>query len=290
MVPAVTSKRTPAKKAIVKYLAGTKAPVKAPVKDAGGKTGPKVPVFVDGELAMNRHYLIPVDLADAAAARALKEGWSLAEVLRTGFDQYVKGVRRRPAPVKDPLVTMSPEGLQVLSAAFKKDSPAELAARAAEREALRKEGDLAGVKRFDAREAQRTVKARELQNRTLASFHHAGWPLRTLADALVAGGWAKTMTRQAVSLRVMAVGTKYAKVRGVVAPSGPRRTLTATKKKPHVELKDVGVRVSNDVYDRAKIRARSEGAQMSALCEDILDRYVSGKFKMPKRRKLSAVK
>ncbi|MGV8847026.1 hypothetical protein [Tessaracoccus sp.] len=237
MARVATSKPVPRKLPTVKYKAG------AVGKEA---SGPLVPVFVDGELAMNRHYLISKEMAEVAAVKAKTAGWSLAEVLRLGLDEYVQGVHK-PAgrkPKKAPLVVLPEQGLEVLARAWKSGKS-------------------------------------ERQNQTLAAFHQAGWPLRTLAEALVASGAAKTMTRQAISLRVLAAGKDVPRVRGVFAPSGPRRSLAVAETTPRVELKDVGVRVSNRVYELAKVRARNEGAQMSALIEDILVRFVKGKFKMP---------
>lgn len=203
-------------------------------------------MFVNGRPATNRHYLISLEVAEAAAVKAQEEGRPLAEVLRAGFDEYVENVRkpRGPKPDNVPLVALPPEGLQVLAAAWAT-------------------GD------------------RAAQNATLAAFHQAGWPLRTLAEALVASGAVKNMTRQAVSLRVLAAGEDLSHVQRVVPPSGPRRTLTVTGRRTRVAFKDVGVRVANDVYALAKVRARADGAQMSALCEDILVRYLEGSFRIP---------
>jgi hypothetical protein len=57
--------------------------------------------------------------------------------------------------------------------------------------------------------------------------------------------------------------------------------LTVTGRRTRVAFTDVGVRVANDVYALAKVRARADGAQMSALCEDILVRYLEGSLRMP---------
>ena len=108
----------------------------------------------------------------------------------------------------------------------------------------------------------------ELLSGTLAALNEAGWPLRSLAEAL-------GISRQAVQARVRrraqaGLGTRPAAVPCEPPPPFPqRRVASPAGLRPHLTIKiDHTLRVS------AHRAAADEGSSLTQVVEAILDRYL----------------
>jgi antitoxin component of RelBE/YafQ-DinJ toxin-antitoxin module len=183
--------------------------------------------------------------------RLAREGRTMSEVVTQGLRQYVQHARAASAPVRSGLVT------PVL--------PERVAARLRE---LRSSG------------------RSELLSATLAALTEAGWPLRSLAEAL-------GISRQAVQARVRRLAPpalrdtalrdtalrdtalRDAALRDAAVPCEPpppfphRRVASAAGLRPHLTIKiDHTLRVS------AHRAAADEGSSLTQVVEAILDRYL----------------
>jgi antitoxin component of RelBE/YafQ-DinJ toxin-antitoxin module len=162
-------------------------------------------------------------------ARLAREGRTMSEVVTHGLRQYVAHARHRGG--------VGGLGAPVL--------PERMAARLRE---LRSSG------------------RSELLSGTLAALNEAGWPLRSLGEAL-------GISRQAVQARVRR--RARAGLRDPVVPCEPpppfpqRRVASPAGLRPHLTIKiDHTLRVS------AHQAAADEGSSLTQVVETILDRYL----------------
>jgi antitoxin component of RelBE/YafQ-DinJ toxin-antitoxin module len=164
-------------------------------------------------------------------ARLAGEGRTMSEVVTHGLRQYVQGTLNRgevsPAPAVPPRL------------------PERVAARLRE---LRSSG--------------RT----ELLSASLAALSEAGWPLRSLAEAL-------GVSKQAVQRRIrrLTPGETGGRV-AAYEPPPPfphRREASATGLRPHLTIK-----IDQALRSAAHQAAAHEGSSLSQVVETILDRYL----------------
>ena len=110
----------------------------------------------------------------------------------------------------------------------------------------------------------------ELLSGTLAALTEAGWPLRSLAEAL-------GVSRQAVQARVrrLARGGLRDSLRDPAVPCEPpppfpqRRVASASGLRPHLTVK-----IDNTLRASAHRAAADEGNSLTQVVEAILDRYL----------------
>ena len=165
-------------------------------------------------------------------ARLAREGRTMSEVVTNGLRQYVAGTRHRdgaggPGRLGAPAL------------------PERIAARLRE---LRSSG------------------RSELLSGTLAALNEAGWPLRSLGEAL-------GISRQAVQARVRRRARAGLRDPGVPCEPPPpfpqRRVASPAGLRPHLTIKiDHTLRVS------AHQAAADEGNSLTQVVEAILDRYL----------------
>ena len=165
-------------------------------------------------------------------ARLAREGRTMSEVVTNGLRQYVAGTRHRDGA----------------------GGPGRLGAPALpERIATR------------LRELRSSGRS-ELLSGTLAALNDAGWPLRSLAEAL-------GISRQAVQARVRRRAP--AELREHVVPCEPpppfpqRRVASATGLRPHLTIK-----IDHTLRASAHRAAADEGSSLTQVVEAILDRYL----------------
>jgi antitoxin component of RelBE/YafQ-DinJ toxin-antitoxin module len=164
-------------------------------------------------------------------ARLAREGRTMSEVVTHGLRQYVAHARHRGAGGAD---SPGPPAL-----------PERVAARLRE---LRSSG------------------RSEVLSGTLAGLNEAGWPLRSLAEAL-------GISRQAVQARVRRRAPAGLRDPGIPCEPPPpfpqRRVASAAGLRPHLTVKiDHTLRVS------AHRAAADEGSSLTQVVEAILDGYV----------------
>jgi antitoxin component of RelBE/YafQ-DinJ toxin-antitoxin module len=170
-------------------------------------------------------------------ARLAREGRTMSEVVTNGLRQYVQHARQRG-------VGGAGLGAPVL--------PERVAARLRE---LRSSG------------------RSELLSGTLAALTEAGWPLRSLAEAL-------GVSRQAVQARVRRLARAGARdlrdpVRDPAVPCEPpppfpqRRVASASGLRPHLTIK-----IDHTLRASAHQAAADEGSSLTQVVEAILDRYL----------------
>jgi antitoxin component of RelBE/YafQ-DinJ toxin-antitoxin module len=106
----------------------------------------------------------------------------------------------------------------------------------------------------------------ELLSGTLAALNQAGWPLRSLADAL-------GISRQAVQARVRRRALASLRDPGVPCEPPPpfpqRRVASATGLRPHLTIK-----IDHTLRASAHQAAADEGSSLTQVVEAILDRYL----------------
>jgi hypothetical protein len=182
-------------------------------------------------------------------ARLAREGRTMSEVVTNGLRQYVQSVL---PPGGDP--PGDPPGHGGLPAPHtpwppRPELPERVAARLRE---LRSSG------------------RSELLSGTLAALTEAGWPLRSLAEAL-------GVSRQAVQARVRRLaraGTRDP-LRDPAVPCEPpppfpqRRVASASGLRPHLTIK-----IDNTLRASAHRAAADEGSSLTQVVEAILDRYL----------------
>ena len=166
-------------------------------------------------------------------ARLAREGRTMSEVVTHGLRQYVAGTRHR-----DDAGGPGRLGAPAL--------PERIAARLRE---LRSSG------------------RSDLLSGTLAALNEAGWPLRSLGEAL-------GISRQAVQARVRRRARAGLRDPGVPCEPPPpfpqRRVASPAGLRPHLTIKiDHTLRVS------AHQAAADEGSSLTQVVEAILDRYLS---------------
>lgn len=167
------------------------------------------------------------ELRKRLRARLAREGRTMSEVVTQGLRQYVQNARRGAPRAAGKLVL-----------------PERVAARLRE---LRSSG------------------RSDLLSATLAALHHAGWPLRPLADAL-------GISRQAVQARVCRTA---AELRDRVTnceppPPFPRRRMASVAGlRPHLTIK-----IDDALRAAAHQAAADEGHSLTQVVEAILDRYL----------------
>jgi predicted HicB family RNase H-like nuclease len=167
------------------------------------------------------------ELRQRLRARLAREGRTMSEVVTHGLRQYVQHARG----------AVGPRGSLVL--------PERMAARLRE---LRSAGHS------------------DLLSATLAALHQAGWPLRTLADAL-------GISRQAVQARVRRTAAELRDRVTNCEPPPPfphRRVASATGLRPHLTIK-----IDGTLRAAAHQAAADEGNSLTQVVEAILDRYLS---------------
>jgi len=122
----------------------------------------------------------------------------------------------------------------------------------------------------------------ELLSAALAALTEAGWPLRSLAEAL-------GISRQAVQARVRRLtpaGIRDAALRDAAVPCEPpppfpqRRVASAAGLRPHLTIK-----IDHTLRASAHRAAADEGSSLTQVVEAILDRYL--RHGMPDAEKAS---
>ena len=168
-------------------------------------------------------------------ARLAREGRTMSEVVTHGLRQYVQHARHR-------------DGL------LGRDGPPVLPERVAAR----------------LRELRSSGRS-ELLTGTLAALNEAGWPLRSLADAL-------GVSRQAVQARVRRrapAQLREAELREYAVNCEPpppfphRRVASAAGLRPHMTIK-----IDHTLRTSAHQAAADEGNSLTQVVEAILDRYL----------------
>jgi antitoxin component of RelBE/YafQ-DinJ toxin-antitoxin module len=172
-------------------------------------------------------------------ARLAREGRTMSEVVTHGLRQYVQHARHRD---------------DARAAGSRGDSGPVLPDRVAAR--LR-----------DLRSSGRS----ELLSAALAALTEAGWPLRSLAEAL-------GISRQAVQARVRRLtpaALRDAALRDAAVPCEPpppfpqRRVASAAGLRPHLTIK-----IDHTLRASAHRAAADEGSSLTQVVEAILDRYL----------------
>ena len=163
-------------------------------------------------------------------ARLAREGRTMSEVVTHGLRQYVQHARHR-------------DGL------LGRDGPPVLPERVAAR----------------LRELRSSGRS-ELLTGTLAALNEAGWPLRSLAEAL-------GVSRQAVQARVRRRALAGLRDPGVPCEPPPpfpqRRVASAAGLRPHLTIK-----IDHTLRTSAHQAAADEGSSLTQVVEAILDRYL----------------
>jgi antitoxin component of RelBE/YafQ-DinJ toxin-antitoxin module len=169
-------------------------------------------------------------------ARLAREGHTMSEVVTHGLRQYVTHARDGDGTAQ-PVPTGPAAGVPAV--------PERMASRLRE---LRSSG------------------RSELLSATLAALCEAGWPLRSLADAL-------GISRQAVQARVrrrVAADLREHVVSCEPPPPFPhRRVASAAGLRPHLTIK-----IDHALRAAAHRAAAHEGRSLSLVVESILDRYL----------------
>ena len=176
-------------------------------------------------------------------ARLAREGRTMSEVVTHGLRQYVLARGNSVSPGGRP--PGNPPGHGGLPAPHTPRLPERIAARLRE---LRSSG------------------RSELLSGTLAALNEAGWPLRSLGEAL-------GISRQAVQARVRRRAKASLRDPGVPCEPPPpfpqRRVASPAGLRPHLTIKiDHTLRVS------AHQAAADEGSSLTQVVEAILDRYL----------------
>ena len=176
-------------------------------------------------------------------ARLAREGRTMSEVVTHGLRQYVLARGNSVSPGGRP--PGNPPGHGGLPAPHTPRLPERIAARLRE---LRSSG------------------RSELLSGTLAALNEAGWPLRSLGEAL-------GISRQAVQARVRRRAKASLRDPGVPCEPPPpfpqRRMASPAGLRPHLTIKiDHTLRVS------AHQAAADEGNSLTQVVEAILDRYL----------------
>ena len=181
-------------------------------------------------------------------ARLAREGRTMSEVVTNGLRQYVLAVLARgdaAFPGGQPPGNPPDGGAVRPPEPPRPELPERVAARLRE---LRSSG------------------RSELLSGTLAALNEAGWPLRSLGEAL-------GISRQAVQARVRRRATAGLRDPGVPCEPPPpfpqRRVASPAGLRPHLTIKiDHTLRVS------AHQAAADEGSSLTQVVEAILDRYL----------------
>jgi antitoxin component of RelBE/YafQ-DinJ toxin-antitoxin module len=180
-------------------------------------------------------------------ARLAREGRTMSEVVTHGLRQYVLARGEGVSPGEGP--PGDPPGHGGLPALHTPRLPERVAARLRE---LRSSG------------------RSELLSGTLAGLTEAGWPLRSLAEAL-------GVSRQAVQARVRRLARSGLRdpVRDPAVPCEPpppfpqRRVASASGLRPHLTIK-----IDHTLRTSAHQAAADEGSSLTQVVEAILDRYL----------------
>jgi antitoxin component of RelBE/YafQ-DinJ toxin-antitoxin module len=178
-------------------------------------------------------------------ARLAREGRTMSEVVTNGLRQYVLAAL---AGGNDPPQTPPAHG-----GAVRPPIPPRLPERVAAR----------------LRELRSSGRS-ELLSGTLAALTEAGWPLRSLAEAL-------GISRQAVQARVgrLARAGLRDPLRDPAVPCEPpprfpqRRVASASGLRPHLTIK-----IDHTLRASAHQAAADEGSSLTQVVEAILDRYL----------------
>jgi antitoxin component of RelBE/YafQ-DinJ toxin-antitoxin module len=172
-------------------------------------------------------------------ARLAREGRTMSEVVTHGLRQYVATVLARGDDPPEP---------PAHGGAVRPPIPPRLPERVAAR----------------LRELRSSGRS-ELLSGTLAALNDAGWPLRSLAEAL-------GISRQAVQARVRRA---LAGLRDPGVPCEPpppfpqRRVASAAGLRPHMTIK-----IDHTLRASAHRAAADEGSSLTQVVEAILDRYL----------------
>jgi antitoxin component of RelBE/YafQ-DinJ toxin-antitoxin module len=182
-------------------------------------------------------------------ARLAREGRTMSEVVTNGLRQYVLARGGRVSPGGGP--PGDPPGHGGLPAPHTPASP--------------------GPPRLPERVAARLRELRssgrsELLSGTLAALTEAGWPLRSLAEAL-------GISRQAVQARVRRLARTGLRDPAVPCEPPPpfpqRRVASASGLRPHLTIK-----IDHTLRASAHRAAADEGSSLTQVVEAILDRYL----------------
>jgi antitoxin component of RelBE/YafQ-DinJ toxin-antitoxin module len=182
-------------------------------------------------------------------ARLAREGRTMSEVVTNGLRQYVLARGGRVSPGGGP--PGDPPGHGGLPAPHTPGSP--------------------GPPRLPERVAARLRELRssgrsELLSGTLAALTEAGWPLRSLAEAL-------GISRQAVQARVRRLARTGLRDPAVPCEPPPpfpqRRVASASGLRPHLTIK-----IDHTLRASAHRAAADEGSSLTQVVEAILDGYL----------------
>jgi antitoxin component of RelBE/YafQ-DinJ toxin-antitoxin module len=202
-------------------------------------------------------------------ARLAREGRTMSEVVTHGLRQYVQHARHRDGL---PGVDGPSTGGRAAGAGGGRAAGAVAAgAVAAGAGAVARVAPVLPERVAARLRELRSSGRSELLSAALAALTEAGWPLRSLAEAL-------GISRQAVQARVRRLtpaALRDAAVRDAAVPCEPpppfpqRRMASAAGLRPHLTIKiDHTLRVS------AHRAAADEGSSLTQVVEAILDRYL----------------
>jgi antitoxin component of RelBE/YafQ-DinJ toxin-antitoxin module len=177
-------------------------------------------------------------------ARLARDGRTMSEVVTHGLRQYVKHARVSD-DTGQPVSTISVTGPLAGPAVGVPVVPEGMAARLRE---LRSSG------------------RSELLSATLATFTEAGWPLRSLAEAL---GISRQAVQARVRRRVRAELREHMVSCEPPPPFPHRRVASAAGLRPHLTIK-----IDHALRAAAHRAAAHEGRSLSLVVESILDRYL----------------
>jgi antitoxin component of RelBE/YafQ-DinJ toxin-antitoxin module len=183
-------------------------------------------------------------------ARLAREGRTMSEVVTHGLRQYVQAALARGDDSSRPGGPIPP------------DAPSGPPAHG---EAIRRRPVLPERVAARLRELRSSGRS-ELLSATLAALTEAGWPLRSLAEAL-------GISRQAVQARVRRLTP--AAPRDAAVPCEPpppfpqRRVASAAGLRPHLTIK-----IDHTLRASAHRAAADEGSSLTQVVEAILDRYL----------------
>ena len=249
--PVATDSPNPSVVKVATTGGGTVAAVRKRGYNADGTKRAALTVKVAGKVATNRHFMLDAKLFNKVDLKSARSGLTCTDVLRLGLAEYAAGAAEAAASgaKHEVLDKLPPESLNDLKALY--DA-----------------GDIALVDSY------------------LAALHEAGWPLRLLGLSLSAigvKGKSRTnpdapLTRQAVSLRVLNAAVAPPETLPAVPSLPLRRYSSRTVARDPQTVRDFALRLPDEEYRLAMMRAKAEGALMASVAEDIMRRYLEGSF------------
>jgi hypothetical protein len=193
-------------------------------------------VMIYGEVGKNRHFVLDSEVADPVEEKVSAVGVTLAEVCRTILKEYADGASEEARSFTGKVPPLPPMAVAGLSEVWAT-------------------GDQPRI------------------NAYMAALYDAGWPLRSIGDGMEGTGLDKTMSRQAVHLRVEQVDPEHLPT-GL--PDVPEPVMRRFAPLPEGRRHDFSFRIADSVYEVANRRATFEASTIAVVLEDGLRRRLSG--------------